>query len=869
MSDSSDAENEVVEKTLKNVEFIQTMIDSTAKLLLGLRNECAATNDLTQNEIREQESKLLKLFSKQLVQTTKADPQHTQEKLSGYPRTDQWLTVVGLPENAVQEILQRGIRLGALLEMSEEEVQSLLHRFNTAEEDITKLNTALRNLKIWTGRELHGGLGESDIELHWTQYRSPSSSPYNSSPNNPSSGRPSTSSETSQLLPTPPHSTPSSPSPVHQERQYRSTPPATPPTVRPLQHNTNSRIPSTPPPSRIKVKSPSSTVPMTSSKSFTNLHTNLHIKVVDVDGINKYDGINKFNKHLITRPSHPPLIKSYSEERRKRPDLTLDNTHVVRRPSNEDPYPSPSQTSPSYLDHSLSIPRSPKFVHRFKKGYIMSGTCEVCAKQIYFRGKTCKICKFKCHRDCTSRAPAQCLPDYYSTDLKHRDGSPSPSAERNGIHLKPSKNSSVPAFHTTDSGSNPSSCNSSTPSSPTTTRYTPSPAHTNNSNTFLFPEIVEPSANGDVFLVKDSISGSSRDVVGTNTSDDSNKTLVDSNASEKTLEREDSMDSQDGIIHHWDRGNSLSVTLKEWDIPFEQLKLMDKIGTGRFGTVYKGTWHGQVAIKMLHMDPDSDNNQAQLSAFKLEVAMLKNTRHENLLLFMGACMKPPHLAIVTSYCSGQTLYTYVRTNAREKFNMNKTIMIAQQIAQGMGYLHARGIIHKDLKTKNIFLENGKVVITDFGLFSVTKICHGNRKGDWLHISPGWLCYLSPEVIRCLHSGRSKVDLPFSEKSDIYAFGTIWYELLVGDWPFRNQPPECIIWQVGRGIKQSLGSVMASKEVKDIFRICWSYKHSDRPEFNQLFEHIRKLSTRLPPKSVNFRRSSDPVVLANRPPLGMF
>ena len=54
----------------------------------------------------------------------------------------------------LQEILQRGIRLGALLEMSEEEVQSLLHRFNTAEEDITKLNTALRNLKIWTGKPL-------------------------------------------------------------------------------------------------------------------------------------------------------------------------------------------------------------------------------------------------------------------------------------------------------------------------------------------------------------------------------------------------------------------------------------------------------------------------------------------------------------------------------------------------------------------------------------------------------------------------------------------------------------------------------------------------------------------------------------------
>lgn len=46
--------------------------------------------------------------------------------------------------------------------------------------------------------------------------------------------------------------------------------------------------------------------------------------------------------------------------------------------------------------------------------------------------------------------------------------------------------------------------------------------------------------------------------------------------------------------------------------------------------------------------------------------------------------------------------------------------------QGMGYLHAKGIVHKDLKSKNIFLDNGKVVITDFGIFSVTKLCFGNR-----------------------------------------------------------------------------------------------------------------------------------------------
>jgi len=55
------------------------------------------------------------------------------------------------------------------------------------------------------------------------------------------------------------------------------------------------------------------------------------------------------------------------------------------------------------------------------------------------------------------------------------------------------------------------------------------------------------------------------------------------------------------------------------------------------------------------------------------------------------------------------------------------------LRQGMGYLHAKGIIHKDLKSKNVFLESGmqtaKVVITDFGLFNVTKLCQSSRSAD--------------------------------------------------------------------------------------------------------------------------------------------
>lgn len=94
---------------------------------------------------------------------------------------------------------------------------------------------------------------------------------------------------------------------------------------------------------------------------------------------------------------------------------------------------------------------------------------------------------------------------------------------------------------------------------------------------------------------------------------------------------------------------------------------------------------------------------------------------------MGACMNPPHLAIVTSYCKGYPIFTHLYER-KDKFNLNRIISIGKQISQGMGYLHARGIIHKDLRSKNVFYDNtnNKVTIADFGFFSLTKLCFSNE-----------------------------------------------------------------------------------------------------------------------------------------------
>nr|XP_060500967.1 kinase suppressor of Ras 1-like [Panthera onca] len=286
------------------------------------------------------------------------------------------------------------------------------------------------------------------------------------------------------------------------------------------------------------------------------------------------------------------------------------------------------------------------------------------------------------------------------------------------------------------------------------------------------------------------------------------------------------------------KASQTSVYLQEWDIPFEQVELGEPIGQGRWGRVHRGRWHGEVAIRLLEMD---GHNQDHLKLFKKEVMNYRQTRHENVVLFMGACMNPPHLAIITSFCKGRTLHSFVR-DPKTSLDINKTRQIAQEIIKGMGYLHAKGIVHKDLKSKNVFYDNGKVVITDFGLFGISGVVREGRRENQLKLSHDWLCYLAPEIVREMTPGKDEDQLPFSKAADVYAFGTVWYELQARDWPFKNQAAEALIWQIGsgEGMKRVLASVSLGKEVTEILSACWAFDLQERPSFTLLMDMLEKL-----------------------------
>ncbi|XP_049628731.1 LOW QUALITY PROTEIN: kinase suppressor of Ras 1 [Suncus etruscus] len=499
--------------------------------------------------------------------------------------------------------------------------------------------------------------------------------------------------------------------------------------------------------------------------------------------------------------------------------------------------------------------------HRFSTKSWLSQACQVCQKSMMF-GVKCKHCRLKCHNKCTKEAPA-CRISFTPPVQKIWRTESVPSDINNPVDLKNdlrfetlpkalTKKEHSPAMNHLDSSSNPSSTTSSTPSSPapyptlsnpTSASTPPNPSPGQRDNRFNFPDI---SAFPQAAPGPDTPSDNTRpdNQMQTDVLEDQEAEHEEPETGKSEAEDdEDEVDDLPSSRRAWRgpisrKASQTSVYLQEWDIPFEQVELGEPIGQGRWGRVHRGRWHGEVAIRLLEMD---GHNQDHLKLFKKEVMNYRQTRHENVVLFMGACMNPPHLAIITSFCKGRTLHSFVR-DPKISLDINKTRQIAQEIIKGMGYLHAKGIVHKDLKSKNVFYDNGKVVITDFGLFGMSGVVREGRRENQLKLSHDWLCYLAPEIVREMTPGKDEDQLPFSKAADVYAFGTVWYELQARDWPFKNQPAEALIWQIGsgEGMKRVLASVNLGKEVTEILSACWAFELQERPSFTILMDMLEKL-----------------------------
>jgi tRNA A-37 threonylcarbamoyl transferase component Bud32 len=256
--------------------------------------------------------------------------------------------------------------------------------------------------------------------------------------------------------------------------------------------------------------------------------------------------------------------------------------------------------------------------------------------------------------------------------------------------------------------------------------------------------------------------------------------LSDSKSSEHILEKQQTQDDPNSSSVFGD--SSLNQENQNFSISYEEISDKIEIGKGRFAVVYRAYWHGLIAIKEYGFNNNKVLNEEEIKSFQEEISNLKKTRHSNLILFIGACIKPDKCAIVMSLCRGTTLYKSIHCESFSKQNFDWILNIAIQIAQGMAYLHNKNMIHKDLRSKNVFIDGYKAIISDFGLYSITNLtrfssvgAQQQKKQLYLPITKECMYYMAPELVRKL--GTKDIESVYSQQSDVYAFGYFYKSII--------------------------------------------------------------------------------------------
>ncbi|XP_013866021.1 raf-1 proto-oncogene, serine/threonine kinase a isoform X3 [Austrofundulus limnaeus] len=565
---------------------------------------------------------------------------------------------------------------------------------------------------------------------------------------------------------------------------------------------------------------------MPDSKTSTTIRVylpNQQRTVVNVrPGMTLYSCLIKALKVRGLQPQCCAVFKLHSGQtsKKSRMDWNTDSTSLIGE-----------ELLVEVLDHV------PLTTHNFvRKTYLKLAFCDICQKFL-LNGFRCQTCGYKFHEHCSTKVPTMCV-DW--------------SNIRQLLFCATPGDGSAPSLPPPTSRRMRESL----------TRF-PSSAHRNSiTHAFSYNTSYPPTGGG--------LSQRQRSTSTPNVHMVSTTLPVDSSMIEDAMRDHDSAGSspsqsptgwsQSKAPPPSQRERRLSVPTQEknkirprekrdssyyWEIEASEVVLHSRIGSGSFGTVYKGKWHGDVAVKILKV---TDPTPEQFQAFRNEVAVLRKTRHVNILLFMGY-MTQDNLAIVTQWCEGSSLYKHIHVLETD-FKMIQLIDIARQTAQGMDYLHAKNIIHRDMKSNNIFLHEGLTVkIGDFGLATVKARWSGSQQVEQ---PSGSILWMAPEVIRMQDNN------PYSFQSDVYSYGVVLYELMTGELPYSQiANRDQIIFMVGRCyLSPDLSKLYKScpKAMKRLVADCIKKSKDERPLFPQILSSIELLQHALP--KIN-RSASEP------------
>uniref|UniRef100_A0A4W2DZS3 Serine/threonine-protein kinase Nek11 n=1 Tax=Bos indicus x Bos taurus TaxID=30522 RepID=A0A4W2DZS3_BOBOX len=239
---------------------------------------------------------------------------------------------------------------------------------------------------------------------------------------------------------------------------------------------------------------------------------------------------------------------------------------------------------------------------------------------------------------------------------------------------------------------------------------------------------------------------------------------------------------------------SIAVSTCPKSLIARRYMLQQKLGSGSFGTVFlvsdKKAKQGE-ELKVLKEICIGELNPNETVQATLEAQLLSKLNHPAIVKFHANFVEQDKFCIITEYCEGRDLDCKIQEykEAGKTFPESQIIEWFIQLLLGVDYMHERKILHRDLKSKNIFLKNNKLKIGDFG---VSRLLMGSC--DLATTLTGTPHYMSPEALK--HQG-------YDTKSDIWSLACILYEMCCMNHAFTGSNFLSIVLKIVEGDTPSL------------------------------------------------------------------
>ena len=267
--------------------------------------------------------------------------------------------------------------------------------------------------------------------------------------------------------------------------------------------------------------------------------------------------------------------------------------------------------------------------------------------------------------------------------------------------------------------------------------------------------------------------------------------------------------------------NNTANSKKKSQPLYKQIKLLGQGSFGKAFLVENNTDKSVAVIKTMVLENMSDKEQKEAY---LEAKILEKLNHPNIIKFIEVfrSSKPTAtLNIVMDYAEGGDLQKKIKAQRQKKYYFQENTILDwfTQICLAMKHIHDKKILHRDLKSQNIFItENGLIKLGDFGIAKCLNFTM--EKASTIVGTP---YYLSPEIVQ---------NQPYNFKSDIWSLGVLLFEMIALKMPFDATSLPMLSLKIARGNYGTLPTSFSS-DLKNLVKTLLNVDPSLRPSINEV------------------------------------